>query len=74
VAHTISAEQVRRVGEALEHRPLDVDVAGEYDERLARGEEVVDPRERRVELAASGEALQRRELREALRAQRRRDP
>ena len=54
------AEQVQRVGEALEHRLLDLDVAGEDDERLARGEEVVDPRQRGVQLAARGQALQRR--------------
>ena len=65
---------MRRVGEALEHRLLHLDVAGEDDERLARGEEVVDPRQRRGELAARGEPLQRAELREALGAQRRGDP
>ena len=66
-------EQVRRAGEADEHCLLDLDVAGEDDERLARFEEVVDPRQRRVELAARGEALERRELREPLGAQDGRD-
>ena len=63
-------EQVQRVREALEHRLLDLDVPREDDERLAGGEEVVDPRERGVELAARGEPLQRAELREPLGAQR----
>ena len=69
----VAAEEVQRVGEALEHRLLDLDVAGEDDERLARGEEVVDPRQRGVQLAARGEPLQRAELGQALGAQRRGD-
>ena len=74
LAEGVGAEQVRRVGEALEHRALDVDVAGEDDERLAGLEEVGDPLQRGAELAARRQPLERRELREALGAQRRRDP
>ena len=69
----VAAEEVQRVGEALEHRLLDLAVAGEDDERLAGGQEVVDPRQRGVELAARGQALQRAELRQALGPQRRGD-
>ena len=73
VGDLVAAEEVQRVGEALHDRLLDLDVAGEDDERLARGEEVVDPGQRGVELAAGGQALQRAELRQALGAQRRGD-
>ena len=59
--------------EALHDRLLDLDVAREDDERLARGEEVVDPGQRGVELAAGGQALQRAQLGQALGAQRRGD-
>ena len=69
----VAAEQVQRVREALEHRLLHLEVAGEDDERLARGEEVVDPGQRGVELAARGQPLQRAELGQALGAQRRGD-
>ena len=62
-----------RAREALEHRLLDLDVAGEDDQRLAGGQEVVDPGQRGVQLAAGGEALERAELGQALGAQRRRD-
>ena len=67
------AEQVQRVGEARDHRLLDLDVAGEHDQRLTRGEEVMDPGQRRGELAARGEPLERRQLRQPLGAQRRGD-
>ena len=73
VGDLVAAEQVQRVGEALHDRLLDLDVAREDDERLARGEEVVDPGQRGVELAAGGQALQRAELGQALGAQRRGD-
>ena len=71
--HLVAAEQVQRVREALEHGVLHLDVVGEDDQRLARGEEVVDPRQRGVQLAARGQALERAELGEALGAQRRGD-
>ena len=66
-------DQVQCVGEAGQHRLMDLDVACEHDQRLARFEEVVDPGDRGGELAARGQALQRPELRQALGAQRRRD-
>ena len=43
----VAAEQVQRVREALEQRLLHLAVAGEDDERLAGGQEVVDPGQRR---------------------------
>ena len=52
---------------------LDLAVAGEHDQPLAGGEEVVDPRERGVELAARGEQLERVQPHEPLGAQRGRD-
>ena len=73
VGDLVAAEQMQRVGEALHDRLLDLDVAGEDHERLARGEEVVDPGQGGVELAASRQALQRPELRQALGAQGRGD-
>jgi hypothetical protein len=48
-------------------------VRGEDDERLLGGQEVVDPGQRRAELAAAREPAQRVELREPLGAQRRLD-
>ena len=39
----VGAEDVRGVGEALEHRVLGGDVLGEHHQRLARGQEVGDP-------------------------------
>ena len=69
----VAAQQVQRVAGSAPDRLLDLDVAGEDDERLAGGEEVVDPGQRGVELAARGQALQRAELRQALGAQRRGD-
>jgi hypothetical protein len=53
----VAAEQVRGVREALEHEVLDLAVAAEHDERLVGGQEVVDPRQRRAELAARREPL-----------------
>ena len=60
-------------GKRSQDRLLHLDVAREDDERLAGGQEVVDPGQRRVQLAARGQALQRAELRQALGAQRRGD-
>ena len=45
-------------------------MAGEHHQRLLGGEEVLDPRQRRRQLAAGGEALQGAELGQPLRAQR----
>ena len=42
----VAAEQVRGVREALDQQVLDLAVAGEHDERLVGGEEVLDPGER----------------------------
>ena len=72
-ADRVAAEQVQRVREALDQPVLHLAVAGEDDERLVGREEVLDPRHRRVALAARGEPAQRVELREPLRAQRRGD-
>ena len=69
----VFAEDVQRVREALEQRALDLAMVGEHDQALARGAEVVDPGERRVELAAGGEQLQRVQPHQAFGAQRRRD-
>jgi hypothetical protein len=44
-------------------------VAGEHHQRLVGGEEVLDPGQRRAELAPRSQALERVELREPLRAQ-----
>src|ERR1019366_9588615 len=66
----VLAEDVQRRRETLEHRALDLAMAGEHDEPLARGEEVVDPGERSMELAAGGEQLERVEPDEALGAER----
>ena len=68
------AQEMQRVGEAVQHRLLDLDVTGEHDQRLAGGEEVIDPGQRRRELAASGQALEGPQLSEALGAQRGGDP
>ena len=64
---------MQRVREALHHRLLHLDVPREHDQRLAAREEVVDPRQGRMQLAARRQPLQRPELREPLRAQRRGD-
>ena len=48
----VAAEQVQRVGEALDEPLLHLAVAGEDDERLVRGEEVLDPGQRGAALAA----------------------
>ena len=48
-------------------------MVGEHDQALARGEEVVDPGERGVELAARGEQLERVQPHEPFGAQRRGD-
>jgi hypothetical protein len=49
-------------------------VAREHDQRLARGQEVLDPGQRRGELAARRQPLKGPELGQALRPQRGRDP
>ena len=69
-ADRVAAEQVQRVREALDEPVLHLAVAGEHDERLVGGEEVLDPGERRAALAARGEPAQRVELGEPLGAQR----
>ena len=65
----VLAEEMQRVREAGHHRLLDLDVAGEHHQWLLGGEEVLDPRQRRGQLAAGGQALQGAELGQALRAQ-----
>ena len=72
-ARLVGADDVQRVREALDDHLLDLAVAGEHDQRLLGLQEVVDPGQRRAELAARGQPPQRVELREALGAQRRLD-
>src|SRR6202012_5236860 len=62
----ILSEQMLRVGKPAQDRALDLDVPGEQDKRLAGVEEVVDPRDPSRELAPRGEALERRQLSQAL--------
>ncbi len=60
-------------GKRSSTRALDLAVVGEHHEALAGGEEVVDPRQRRVQLAARGKQLERVQPHQALGAQRRGD-
>ena len=69
----VGADDVQRVREALDDHLLDLAVRGEDHERLLGRQEVVDPGQRRAELAARGEPAQRVELGEPLGAQGRLD-
>ena len=62
----IGTEQVHGRAEPRHDRFLNLDVAGEHDQRLSRCEEVVDPGERGGELAPGRESLQQAELGQAL--------
>ena len=66
----VAAEDVQRVREALDQQLLHLAVAGEDDERLVGGEEVLDPGQRRARLAARRQPLERVELRQPLGPQR----
>ena len=73
LGRAVLAEDVQRLREALQHRALDLAVAGEHDEPLAGAAEVVDPAQRRRELAARRQQLQRVQAHEPFGAERSRD-